>query len=70
MMRRKLLHRMKEVCGATSRMMKDESMVGEHQVDGTWLLIYIYIYSILHILTIVFPGTRTVEYQPIFHGVT
>ena len=27
-------------------------------------------YSILHILTIVFPGTRTVEYQPIFHGVT
>ena len=22
------------------------------------------------ILTIVFPGTRTVEYQPIFHGVT
>ena len=31
---------------------------------------YIYIYSILHILTIVFHGTRTVEYQPIFHGVT
>ena len=30
----------------------------------------LYIYSILHILTIVFPGTRTVEYQPIFHGVT
>ena len=28
------------------------------------------IYSILHILTIVFPDTRTVEYQPIFHGVT
>ena len=27
-------------------------------------------YSIVHILTIVFPGTRTVEYQPIFHGVT
>ena len=27
-------------------------------------------YSILHILTIVFPDTRTVEYQPIFHGVT
>ena len=24
MMRRKLLHRMKEVCGATSRIMKDE----------------------------------------------
>ena len=33
MMRRKLLHRMKEVCGATSRMMKDELIVGEHQVD-------------------------------------
>ena len=29
-----------------------------------------YIYSILHILTIVFPDTRTAEYQPIFHGVT
>ena len=43
MMRRKLLHRMKEVCGATSRMTKDELIVGEHQVDGTWLLIYIYI---------------------------
>ena len=27
-------------------------------------------YSILHILTIVFPDTRNVEYQPIFHGVT
>ena len=27
-------------------------------------------YSILHILTIVFPDTCTVEYQPIFHGVT
>ena len=39
MMRRKLLHRMKEVCGATSRMMKDELTVGEHQVDGTRLLI-------------------------------
>ena len=30
----------------------------------------LYIYSILHILAIVFHGTRTVEYQPIFHGVT
>ena len=30
--------RMKEVCGATSRMMKDELIVGEHQVDGTRLL--------------------------------
>ena len=44
MMRRKLLHRIKEVYEATSRMMKDESIVGEHQVDGTQLLIYIYIY--------------------------
>ena len=40
MMRQKLLHRMKEVCGATSHMMKDELIVGEHQVDGTRLLIY------------------------------
>ena len=40
MMRRKLLHRMKEVCGATSRMMKDELIVGEHQVDGTRLFIH------------------------------
>ena len=43
MMRRKLLHRMKEVCGATRRMM-DELIVEEHQVDGTRLLTYIYIY--------------------------
>ena len=42
MMRRKL-HRMKEVCGTTRRMM-DELIVEEHQVDGTRLLIYIYIY--------------------------
>ena len=42
MMRRKLLHRMKEECGATSRIMKDKLIVGEHQVDGTGLLIYIY----------------------------
>ena len=41
MIRRKLLHRMKEVCGATIRMM-DELIVGENQVDGTRLLIYIY----------------------------
>ena len=31
MMGRKLLHRMKEVCGATSRMTKNELIVGEHQ---------------------------------------
>ena len=46
MMRLKLLHRMKEVCGATSRMMKDELIVGEHQVDGTRLLIYTYMYKL------------------------
>ena len=44
MIRQKLLHRMKGMCGATSRMMKDELIVGKHPVDGTWLLIYIYIY--------------------------
>ena len=43
MMRRKLLHRMKEVCGTTRRM-TDELIVEEHQVDGTRLLIYIYIF--------------------------
>ena len=32
------------------------------------LLWEIYIYSILHILTIAFPGTRNVKYLPIFHG--
>ena len=42
MVRRKLLHRMKEVCGSTRRMM-DELIVEKHQVDGTRLLIYIYI---------------------------
>ena len=42
MMRQKLLHRMKGMCGTTSRMMKDELIVGKHQVDGTRLLIYIY----------------------------
>ena len=52
MMRRKLLHRMKEVvCGATSSMMKDELIVEEHQVDGTRLLIYdIYTFAILKML--------------------
>ena len=40
------------------------------KVIGLGVLVYIYIYSILHILTTVFPGTPTVEYQPIFHGVT
>ena len=42
MMRQKLLHRVKGMCGATSRMMKDELIVGKHQVDGTRHFIYIY----------------------------
>ena len=41
MTRRKLLHRMKEVCGATRHVMDDGLIVEEHQVDGTQLLIYI-----------------------------
>ena len=45
MTRRKLLHRMKEVCGTTRHMMDDGLIVEEHHVDGTQLLIYIfYIY--------------------------
>ena len=47
MMRRKLLHRMKEVCGTTRRM-TDKLIVEEHEVDGTRLLIYIYIYIFIH----------------------
>ena len=35
MMRRKLLHRMKEMRGATSCTMKNELIVVEHQVNGT-----------------------------------
>ena len=42
MIRQNLLHRMKVVCGATSHIMKDKLIVGENQVDGTRLLIYIY----------------------------
>ena len=45
MTRRKLLHRMKEVCGTT--MMNDGLIVEEHQVDGTQLLIYI-LYIFIH----------------------
>ena len=48
MMRLKLLHRMKEVCGATSHMMKDEFIEGEHQVDGTQISI-IYIYTKMYL---------------------
>ena len=44
MTRRKLLHRMKEVCGATRHMMDDGLIVEEHQVDRTRLLIFIYIH--------------------------
>ena len=47
MTRRKLLHRMKEVCGATRHMMDDGLIVEEHQVDGTQLLIYI-LYIFIH----------------------
>ena len=32
------------MCGATSCMMKDELIMGKHQVDGTRLLIYLYSY--------------------------
>ena len=48
MTRRKLLHRMKDMCGATRHMMDDGLIVEEHQVDETQLLIYIlynYIYT-------------------------
>ena len=47
MTRRKLLHRMKEVCGATGHMMDDGLIVEEHQVDGTQLLIY-FLYIFIH----------------------
>ena len=50
MMRQKLLHRMNEVCTATSHMMKDKLILGEHQVDGTRILIYIYIYLYMMLL--------------------
>ena len=44
MTRQKLLHRMKEVCGATRHMMDDGLIMEEHQVDRTRLLIFIYIH--------------------------
>ena len=47
MTRRKLLHRMKEVCGATRHMMDGGLIVEEHQVDRTQLLIYI-LYIFIH----------------------
>ena len=58
MMRRKLLHKTKEVCGATRRMMKDELIVEEHQVDGTQLLIYIYIYIYTNFFAILVSQVR------------
>ena len=57
MMRRKLLHRMKEVCGVTRRMM-DELIVEEHQVDRTRLLIYIYIYIYTNFFAILVSQVR------------
>ena len=39
--------KVKEVCGATSHMM-DILIVVKHKVDGTQLLIYIYIYTYIH----------------------
>ena len=48
MTRRKLLHRMKEVCGATRHKMNDGLIVEENQVDGTRLLIFIYLYIFIH----------------------
>ena len=41
--RQNVLHKMKEVCGAISHKM-DELILRKHQVDGTQLLIYIYIH--------------------------
>ena len=58
MRRKKLLHRMKKVCGATSRMMKDKLIVGEHQVDGTRLLIYIYTYLYINLFAILVSQVR------------
>ena len=48
----------------------DEKEGEARPLMGTIFLVYICFYSILHILTIVFPDMRTAEYQPIFHGVT
>ena len=58
MMRRKSLHRMKEVCGATRHMMKDELIVEEHQVDGTQLLIYIFIHRCINFFAILVSQVR------------
>ena len=42
----------------------------KHRINIFILYFIFLLYSILHILTIVFHGTPTVEYQPIFYGVT
>ena len=47
--RRKILHKMNEVCGAISHKM-DKLTLRKHQVDGTQLLIYIYIHVHVYIL--------------------
>ena len=44
MTRHKLLHRTEEVCGTTRHMMDDGLIAEEYQVDGTRLLIFIYIH--------------------------
>ena len=43
----KILHKMKAVCGTLSHKM-DELILRKHQVDGTQLLIYIYIRSYVY----------------------
>ena len=60
MMWQNLLHMMKEVCGATSHMVKDELIVGVHQVDGTGfnlcfatLASQVRCYCILYLLSII-----------------
>ena len=46
MMRQKLLHRMKGMCGATSRMMKDKLIVENIKwTEPGFKFIFIYIYT-------------------------
>ena len=46
------------MCGTTSHMMKDELIVGEHQVDGTQLLIYIFILRCINFFAILVSQVR------------
>ena len=46
------------MAGTTSRMMKDELIVGKHQVDGTRLLIYIYIHRCINFFAILVSQVR------------